>query len=832
MKRLTSILFLVLLALMATAQNSLSGRLMDAATRQPLDFANVSVSRTGDTAPLTGTVTDEQGKWEIGGLENGSYTLTFSFMGYIEQQKTATLSGKPLSLGKIYLEEDARQLEEVEVVGQNATMRFELDRKVFAVDQNIAAAGGSITDALENIPTVDVDQEGNIALRNNEAVEIWINGKPAGLTAENRAQVLQQLPAESIQEIEIITNPSAKFSPEGTAGIINLVMKKDRKTGYYGSVNAGIQYVLAAPWTTPPGGNAGLNINLSKGIIDAYFNAGYHYHSSHGSTLTDRHNLSLTDRTDTLSRLQNDASNDRRGGGAFLRAGIDLRITDRSTLGLSGFGMVGTTGRSDALNRYLLTDGAAPYDTLRQYTRREQGTSSHPGGNAMLTWQFKPVKGHQLDMSASYNHFTWNQYNTYTQAEQDTTRQKQDNENRDQMVQIKADYEWKPTTQSRLEAGWQTDLSWRKTNADAAELMPDATQQAMQAYYNDFLNREQIHALYVTYGNRFWDRFSVQVGLRGEYMQRTLTTSYYDAPDHLTSVRRDTSYFQLYPSSYLSYTFPKGHELQLNYTRRVDRPRGHQINPRQDFSDSTNIQLGNPDLLPAYSSSLELNYLKTWERHTLSAGLFWRYADGIIQNVKYMQADIMKNTFINIANRSEYGVEVVGKNRLFGNLLQLTTSANLYYNTISAADYHSSYNGQPIDIVLPKQNILTWSVRLNAQFMFTKTFSGQLSARYHSPRVVAQGETTHHYSIDLGLRKTFFDKKLALAFNVRDLLNSRSRANTTWGDGFYQYQARRWNSRTIGLTVTYSFGNMKAKHNQRPQDGGAAGTSYEDSGEE
>ena len=184
--------------------------------------------------------------------KTSSDNVTISFVGYITHIKTIALSAKEVDLGIIYLQEDSEVLNEIEVVAQGSTMRFELDKKIFSVDQNIAAAGGSATDILENIPSVDVDQEGNISLRNSEAVEIWINGKPAGLTAETRAQVLQQLPAESIKEIELITNPSAKYSPEGTAGIINLVMKKDRKPGYYGSVNIALDYGLAQPWPKAP----------------------------------------------------------------------------------------------------------------------------------------------------------------------------------------------------------------------------------------------------------------------------------------------------------------------------------------------------------------------------------------------------------------------------------------------------------------------------------------------------------------------------------------------------------------------------------------------------
>ena len=252
-----------------------------------------------------------------------------------------------------------------------------------------------------------------------------------------------------------------------------------------------------------------------------------------------------------------------------------------------------------------------------------------------------------------------------------------------------------------------------------------------------------------------------------------------------------------------------------------------------DFSDSTNISFGNVDLLPAYSNNLELNYLKTWERHTISAGMFWKYREGAVQNFKYMDpADpkVMKNTYFNIGARQELGIEFVAKNRLFGELLQLTTSANFYWNNISAVDKTIVYQGVEIPVNLPQQNIFAGSVRVNAQFLFTKNFSGQISARYRSPRVVAQGTSSHSYSIDLGLRHTFLNKQLALALNVRDLLDSRARRNTTWGDGFWQFSENRWHSRSISLTVTYNFGNQQGKRRGKDGDYEGGGDDMDDSG--
>lgn len=833
MKRLLTLLvFITVLTGIVKAQNLITGMVFDAGSEQPLDYANVVVYREGEDVPLDGTTTDEDGMfWLYRKVKAGDYKVTVSFMGYIDQVFSVHLSGKEVSLGKIYLEENTRALKEIEVVGQGSTMRFELDKKVFTVDQSISSAGASVSEVLENIPSVEVDQEGTISLRNSEDVEIWINGKPAGLTAENRAEILQQMPADAVKEIELITNPSAKFSPEGTAGIINLVLKKDRKAGYYGSVNAGIAYALAKPWTTLPSGKLGFNINFNKGIVDAYMNAGYNYRNSNGASNVDRYNFFADD---TTRLIKSGEGQNRGGGGMFLRAGVDVHVTDRSTIGLSGFTMVSqpnepTIGKGNFfsgyrnapvlyelydVNKYVNPQSADNTETLlRSYHRDQSGVTTHPTYNAMLSWQFEISKKHNLSMSAQYdnNRFIQDQFYTQyeTQTPDDKQVQEQYSDTRNQSLQLKADYEFKLASDMRLGAGWQTTLAWRSASSDAWDGPNRATH--LENYYNNFVNNEQNHAFYLTYGYTIAERLSVMAGLRGEIFRRDLTTEYYDSPGHLTTIVSDTLYFQLYPSVFASYDFGGGHELQLNYTRRVERPRGRQINPRMDFSDSTNISFGNPALLPSYSSSVELSYLKNWDRHVLSAGLFWRFREGVIQNIKFMESGTMKNTFVNFKTRHEVGIELVAKNKLFGEIINLTTSVQMYYNGSAGGTFTSDLYGTDFSVVIPKRDVFAANVSVNAQFMFTKTFSGSLSARYRSPHVLAQGMTTHSYSIDAGLRKTFFDKKLILAFNVRDIFNSRARRSTTYGDGFWQFQENRWNSRQVSLSITYNFGNQQTK---------------------
>ena len=840
MKAKTFLAIALLLSSMSMwADTRITGTVREKSTRDIMDYVNVALYQQGNTVPEDGAVTDEEGFFVLTTKKKGTFTLEVSMLGYETLTKTITLKGEEMvDVGVLYIAESRQALEELEVVAQGSQMRFELDKKVFTVDQAIANAGGSVSDALENIPSVDVDQEGNIALRNSESVEIWINGKPAGLTEENRAQVLQQMPAGSIKEIEIITNPSAKYSSEGTAGIINLVTTADRQSGYYGSINARLNYALAKPWNTPPGGSLGFNLNFSKSIVDGYFNAGWNYHSSNGMTTNDRYSFGATDTT----RLIKDGTSSHRGGGMFLRAGIDLHVTDRSIIGISGFGMVSVpnekTGgffstKSSSPTHYDLYD-VLHYDgpqssvneevLLRSYDRNEYGSGSHPGGNVMVDWRFTINKKHYLKTSAQFSEFHWNQDQFYEQAENGLSNtQEQLNENKDRSVQIKVDYEWKPTQSSRFEAGWQSDVAWRSTLAEAwSGTNRDIY---LNAYYNDFTNNEQTHAFYVTYGNRFWERFSIQLGIRGEYFKRHIESEYYGGTDK-TVATQDTSYFQVFPTVYLNYTFDEGHELQANYTRRINRPRGHQINPRQDFSDSTNISYGNPALLPSYSSSVELNYLKHWERHTLSAGLFYKFSDQVTQNVKFMDGALMRNTFVNLGTRHEAGIELVAKNKFFGEFLNLTTSVNFYYNRMDRAVFTPTLNGVTFaDVVVPEQNIFAFSARMNIGFMFTKTFTGQINANYRSPRVVAQGKSSYSYSIDVSLRKTFLDRTLALAVNVRDILNSRSRSNTTSSDAFWQFSENQWHSRELSVSLTWNFGNMNTKRNDKNQPNNAASES-------
>ena len=610
------------------------------------------------------------------------------------------------------------------------------------------------------------------------------------------------------------------------------MLKKDRKAGYYGSVNAGLMY----PDQSRLGGNVGANINYSSSKVDAYANIGYRNMGRQGGSLSDLESFdgsayNVDNRMDDPDRtlLHQENTNNDNHYGLFFRAGADYYINEKNSIGFSGFGMVGGGGSEsdiDYLQRYMNTE-AHPDSIIRNYGRDNTNDSRHSGFNVNLDYKHEWRKGHDLMVSASYSHFGRDNDKTYVQEDTypatSTMTTLQNDGGLDRNVELKADYTNKFTETSRLEAGWQTDLSWRSSNADGYDVTSGERVELMP-YFNTFNYSEQIHALYVTYGNRFWDKFSAQIGLRGEYMYRTMTSIGKNAdgtqtPVDLGDYKR--SYFQLFPSVYLGYTLTERDEFQLNYTRRVNRPRGWQINPFKDYSDSTNISFGNPALNPEFASAFELNYLRSWDNHSLSASLYYRFTDDVIQRVSYrnLEAGNMESTRMNISQSNYTGLELIAKNRLF-KILNLTTSVNLYYSQVGSGTYTNPQNG--ITETIEGNRDFSWDARIMGNFMFSPTFTGQLTARYRSPRVMAQGTRNGDYSIDLGLRKSFFNRTLNISANVRDLLNSRRRNSDTWGNGFWEHSESYWSGRTIGLTVTYNFGNMSGekRRNERMSDSG------------
>lgn len=799
---LTLLVFLVTIPYLTAA--TVKGRVLNN-EMQPIDYVNVILKKEGDASVIKGGITDTDGFFSIEQIAIGEYTLDISFIGYTTYTRNIriTQTDQILTLGALKLKEDATALAEVEVVGQASQMRFDIDKKVFNVDQNLASAGASASEVLENIPSVQVDNDGNISLRNNSSVEIWINGKPSGLNEENRAQILEQMPAGSIESIEVITNPSAKFSPEGTAGIINLVMKKDRKKGYFGSLTAGTDYQLFGKTSN----NISANFNYNSSKIDFYANVGFQQQSRIGGGYTDRYSFTPnTDWLDTISYMHQTSYNDRGSLGVFARTGIDWHIDTKNTLGISGIFNSSWDKNSSTINYQTIRFDQ--FDTTI-YKNDNIVYADRLSYNITLNYTHAiDTKGSEVRSSLAYNNNMRDQESDYlqtvTSGRANGYTQEQYSGFKNHSAEFKSDYTQKLFDNMKVETGaalnWQNRFSNSKTWDYPT---PDA--QNLSAY-NDFGYQEWIAAVYATYGAKF-KKFSFSAGLRGEYTNTTVSTRDAETENYIVS---NKDYFQLYPTAYVSYSLPKDNELQLNYTRRVNRPRGRQLSAFRNVSDSTNISYGNPNLNPEFANAIEFNYIKSWEEHMLSTSLYYRYTTNIIQQVRFQSPqnnEIMETTYDNVASSQSVGVELVGKNRLW-KFLNLTTTLNFYYQAMSPIIYQN--------VLLEKATSgLSWDARIMANFLFTKTFTGQITGSYNSPRVIAQGRTKEMYSIDLGLRKSFLEKMLNLSFTIRDVLNSRGWKNTTWGDSFYQDFEQAPIGSRFSLSLTYNFGNMKGKKEKK-----------------
>ena len=835
MKKIFSFFLLVTLTFPLFAAVSIKGTIVDAADQSPLDFVNVTLFKQGSTKPVTFVSTDTNGAFIFPTIEKGKYNVRFSYVGFTTINQVVEVTEQTVNLGTIKMDADTRNLKEVEVVGQGSQMHFDIDKKVFSVDQNISAAGGSASDVLKNIPSVTVDNQGNVSLRKDGNVEVWINGKASGLTVDNRAQVLQQMPAESIESIEVMTNPSAKFNPEGSAGIINIVMKQKRKAGYFGSISAGIMY----PDGGKVGQNLGASLNYSSSKVDAYANLGYRAMSFKGGSKTDRTNFAPVDslaQNKNTSVLNQNNVNSMSFGGLFVRAGVDYHLNAKNTLSLSGFGMAGSGDQNSAITN---TTTNVVTNSRSVFTQENTGKGTRPSLNMNLDYRHDfDKKGSNLMANLSYSNHNRTGNSEYVQTDtivRSNINQVTDDKNNE--MELKIDYTNKLTENSKLEAGVQSTFETRLSTSTGLD---NTSHVNLPAYFDSFDYKEQINSAYLTYGSRY-KNLTFQLGLRAEYYTKQFTDNTMDSTGINNSPQnfKAEPIFHVFPSFYLSYTLANKDELQFNYSNRVNRPRGRQINPYRNYSDPINISFGNPYLLPQYSSSLELNYIKNWDANTLSASLYYHNTDNVIEGVKYVNNvsstvntdpnsvqivsnSIMENTFLNIAKSQNTGLELISKNRLF-TILSLTSTLNMYYSKLDPATYlNPNITEVQTPITIPGQSSFSWSGNILANFMLSKTLSGQITGEYESAELIAQGKEDAKYSLDLGIRQTFMDRKLSVSLNVRDLLNSDRNNSTTSGSGFTQNTSSYFHGRMIGLTLSYNFGNMKAKPGDMKKKDGAS----------
>ena len=809
---------LLLCAAGVLAQGTVRGRVLDKQSDEALPFVSVRVNGA-DGRLAGGCTTDDGGHFSVGGLKDGSYTLQISLIGYKTVTRSFQLSPQKRTqhYNAIYLSEDAQTLQAVQVTGQRSQMKLEVDRKTFTVDEVLAATGGSVSDLLENIPSVEVTTDGEISLRGSTSVEVWINGKQSGLTSENRGDILQQIPAESIERIEIIDNPSAKYSPEGTAGIINIIMKRERSAGYYGSLQTGANQ--------QGGYNLGGNINYSSTLLDAYANVGYRRRKGSGTNMSDQRYRA--DETAPFSSYQiSEGENNDKGGGLFARAGLTLHLSKNDDLSLSGMTMQGNRSNDNLTNyRYGSFIDNTQQDS-RLLSRNTWGDGDNHMYNAELsfTHKFNEKGTHKLDASLSHSRWNSDGSNEYLN---DTTAlnpplstlnsysyQYRPMEINNRNWEAKLEYENQVTDKLKIEAGYNGRFSHENTpqrsfeyaaQGQAQRLTPDDPRLTEDPYfYNRFIYDMDVHALYAT-GNMKLGRLGVMAGLRGEYWKvDTKSIDYYGQEEPF---KKD--YFQLFPSLFLNYELTKTSQVQLNYTRRLRRPWGGQLNSFKNTRDASMIEFGNPQLTPEYTNSFSLNYLKTWTDHTLSLSTYYRPTTDVMQRIRYQGTydgqPTMFMTNLNVAKSQSAGAELILKDKLW-RIVDLTTTVNAFYYKLDG--FNTIVEGQQVSG--DGNENFAWDARLLASVILPYNITVQATGNYRSRQLITQGHRKANGGLDLGVRKTFLNKKFALAFNWRDVFDTMNFENYSEGPTFWRHQKMHRKPR-INIQLTWNFGNMKQK---------------------
>ena len=797
MKRILVIcLFVLINSITSIAQKtgttSVKGVIIDKSSDKPLEFVNVIIKNKKDSTFFQGAVTDRNGVFEFEGLPYGEFKISYSFIGFDKTEFTdivLNVKKNKLDIGKLYITETSNSLAGVDVIGQKSTFINSIDRKTFNVGQDLTSKTGSVSELLQNVPSVQVDIDGNVALRGSDNVTILINGKPSALMGANRAAVLQQMPANSIEKIEVITNPSAKYKPDGTSGIINIVLKKDRNLGLNGSVSA----------------NAGNDDRYNGNIILNYNPGKLNIFGSYSIRQDDR--LRFTDdyrkrtKTDTISYYQLNSRDHSRPISNIVRTGFDYKLNDHNKVGISGsynyrdFNRHATDKNIDQLsiNPYSSITVSKEYDRLRIDPEYEMDKEF----SAYLQHSFAK-EGHELnlDFTASQsqeqedNHYS-NVYKTPVIATtyDNTLIRQGGNES-----QLSLEYVNPISEDIKFESGYSlesqnNDMDFFGESLNlASNLWEKDTSKT-----NDFIYTEQIHVLYATYEQDI-NKFGFLVGFRAEQ-------AYIKSNQVTKNIISNNQYFRLYPSLHMSYKLTDVHELQLNYSHRIRRPEGDDMNPFPEYQDPYNLRIGNPQLKPADIHSIELGYQFKKNKTTFLSTLYYRYTyNGMTDTTGYINDSVKLTRRINLSKSSSAGLELVLSTSI-GDFANFNLSTNAFYNTIDASSLGYSSD----------RSTIAWSANFSSGFNITKSSVLQVTSSYSAERLTPQGKQLPSFVLNLGFKQEVLKKKGAIVLTVSDVLNTLRYNTIIETSGLYEEIMRKRSARLIYLGFTYSFGNAKKK---------------------
>ena len=761
-----------------TKDNEVTGLITDERLR-PVEFADVALFRAADSVFVTGSVSDAKGRFSFSPVDTGQYYVTYSFIGYETGcSETFTVGeGKRLDLGTLRLHLSPEQLDEVVVQGRRATYVQRIDKRVFYAGTDLMSTSGSASDLMRNIPSVQVDVEGKVSLRGSESVNILIDGKPSALmTPRMRANALRQIPAAEIERIEIMTNPSAQYKPDGVSGIINIVMKKEQQKGW--------NYALSANAGTGGRGNATASVGYGTGHINLSASYGIR-RDLYAPRITDERT-----RNDSIFALTSQLTT----GHAhplshIVRAGIDWKIDPYNRLQVNGNYSREHFIRTEDISA---TDRNAQQEATYQSTRHRYDNENVKGWEAGGSYTHTFGKEHELTADYTYSSQEGLEDNQYA------TRSSTDSLTRDNTQIWQAYYQhlfrlaYHRTFSEhlKLDIGYeldalQTDLNFHVQNLMNGAFVSDMTRT------NDFTNRETNQALYATVECKL-GAWNILLGIRPELMQIKSDLHSFDS-----IVKRN--YWMVYPTLHTSYAIDEHNELQFNYSLRVNRPEADDLNPFPEYQNPLSLRAGNPYLKPEKVHSIEASY--QWQKGsmTLLGTLYYRYVTNKLTPVtRYLDGNVLLTTKENLNNGSSAGAELI-LNANIGKWASFNLNGNLFYDQIDAS--RLGYGAH--------KDAVAWSASLNANFTPFSNVLLQLNSRYLSPSLLAQGRREGMFTTDIGVNYEIPRLHLSFTATLSDVFDTLKNVYTINTPQLQQRLEQKMNTRVFYIGITWKFNTLK-----------------------
>lgn len=780
---------------------TIKGKVMDGEANVPLEFATITINSLRDGSVVTGGMTETDGSFSFQSRP-GRFSATIDFLSY----ESVTINPVPfergqkeIDLGTVTLSLSGEVIEGVEIRAEKSETIYKLDKKVFTVGKDLANAGGSAEEILDNVPSLTVDIDGNVNLRGSSNVRMLINGQPSSLLRSGNMNGLRSIQASSIDRIEVITNPSSKYEAEGMAGIINIILKKEQKKGFNGAFNAGIGYPLRY--------DAGAQLNYRKNDVNFFVNYSSGYRFNPG--FSDEYSRQLV--TDFFRRSYKESDRDRQGRNNRLRAGMDYYIDENQTITFAGsYGF----SKADNQNSVFYLDSLEQNNStefLSTLKRVEDEIEDETNQEYSLVYVNDfGRKGQELTATVRYDSSGEIETSEIVQGLNGAALENIQSVAIEEIQTNKLgqiDYSKELKNDIKIETGVRANL--RTIGNDYAVFqIVDSQSEAVDSLSDDFEYKEDIYAAYGTLSKSWNEKFSAQVGLRVE--QSNISTAFESNSTQDTSY----NYLRAFPSAFFTYNIDKKNAVQLSYSRRIQRPRFWYLNPFLTLADDRNRFAGNPKLLPEYTDSYELGYIRYLEKGSVSANLFYKLTTDVITRVRTIGDDGTTLSFpVNLSEEVSYGLDLSAN---YNATKWLSLDGN-----ITAFNYNQSADSGQYGV---DASDISWFGRVGARVKFWKNASLQTRFNYRAPRENIQGLRKAIYVVDLGVSKDFLNNNLTVTLSSRDLLNSRKRQYIIDLEPEYYAEGEgQWRAAGVMLNLSYRVNQKKKRGGNRQKGGGFEG---------